>query len=183
MEDGKCTPEITKLSYNSIDMDFDFFDGETDSEQEQAQMIFTLGKDNKKNLEPALFKGGKQFFSKNDAKHSTCQVESEGEGWFIKSEKEARGQYAGVMIPEIETFYAVDVKNIKHNTLNQIKLQYTENGKVWKKIADFDLMFMVEGAVETIYFPPVYAVGMRIVCTQGAPNIKFEFYFNANRIT
>ena len=30
MEHGKCTPQITKLSYNSIDMDFDFFDGETD---------------------------------------------------------------------------------------------------------------------------------------------------------
>lgn len=76
MEQGKCTPQITKLSYNSIKMDFDFFDGETDRQKEEAQMIFTIGKDSKKDLEPALAKGGKQFFSKSEHSNAVCQVDS-----------------------------------------------------------------------------------------------------------
>lgn len=57
-------------------MDFDFFGGSTDKEIEEAEMIFTIGKDSKKNLEAALEKGGKQFYSANDNKHTVCQVDS-----------------------------------------------------------------------------------------------------------
>lgn len=31
-------------------MDFDFFSGETDKQKEEAQLIFTIGKDSKKDL-------------------------------------------------------------------------------------------------------------------------------------
>lgn len=55
MDFGVCTPELTRLSWNSIDMDF--WGGDSDWEVEKSQEVFSVGKTNKVNLEQAIGKG------------------------------------------------------------------------------------------------------------------------------
>jgi hypothetical protein len=45
-------------------------------------------------------------------------------------------------------------------------------------VSQFTVTNGAAGTVQTFYFTPVQALGMRIVVLQGVPNIKFEFYYS-----
>ncbi len=56
--------------------------------------------------------------------------------------------------------------------MNSFTLEYSENGKTYKRINDYTLSDIVIGSVRTIYFVPVYAKTIRLVVKTGKPNIK-----------
>lgn len=179
LEFGVCTPELTKLSWNSIDMDF--WSGDSDAIVEESQTIFSEGKTNKLNLDPAIYKGKAQivYSSCKGDKHS-FQVDDNSvpEGWTCNSQKPT-GQYIGIVLDHLETFYAFDLKVLKGSSLKSFSLEYSEDGFNFKKVRDFEVSDKnIEGVVETYYFTPVFAKAMRLVVIQGVPSFKFEFYYS-----
>ena len=70
MQHGVCTPEITKLSWNSFDMDF--WSDESDWGVETSNQVFSVGKTNKMNLDPAIYKGHAKV------RYSSCQTGKRG---------------------------------------------------------------------------------------------------------
>ncbi len=62
LDGGKCIQAMTKLNWNSIDMDF--FASDNANTKQQLQHTFTVGKQNKINLDPAFKSGyGRLFYS------------------------------------------------------------------------------------------------------------------------
>lgn len=45
-------------------------------------------------------------------------------------------------------------------------------------MSEFAVTNGIAGSVQTFYFTPVEAIGMRMVVLSGAPNIKVEFYYS-----
>ena len=85
----------------------------------------------------------------------------------------------GVELDHLETFYALDIKILSRSSLRRFAVEYSENGKTFTEIQQFDISRQSkEGIVQTFYFTPVFAKAMRIVVLEGSPNIKFEFYYS-----
>ena len=79
----------------------------------------------------------------------------------------------------METFYALDIKILSRSSLRRFAVEYSENGKIFKRVQQFDISKQSkEGIVQTFYFTPVFARAIRIVVLEGFPNIKFEFYYS-----
>ena len=85
LEFGVCTVELTRLSWNSIDMDF--WGGESDWEVEKSQEVFSVGKNNKVNLIQAIAKGkARVFYSSCAEGNRVFQVDDYryDQGWECK---------------------------------------------------------------------------------------------------
>jgi hypothetical protein len=117
MASGICTPEITKLDWNSINMDF--FSGD-DTNAQISQQVFTVGKTNKYNLDGAISKGnGKIIYSSVITGRSSFQVDdsSQADGWTPTGT--GANAYIGVVLQSVQVFYALDIKYITGSTMTQ----------------------------------------------------------------
>ena len=66
---------ITRLSWNSIDMNF--FDDETEAEKTASHEVFSVGVNSKLNLVPVVANGnGKVFFSSSSLNSATFSLGS-----------------------------------------------------------------------------------------------------------
>lgn len=73
---GNCVARITRLSWNSIDMNF-FDDDEAQCEQTDSHEVFSVGVNSKLNLVPVVAKGnGKVFFSSSSLNSATFALGS-----------------------------------------------------------------------------------------------------------
>jgi hypothetical protein len=74
LRSGNCEAQITQLSWNSIDMDFD--DKSTDS-------VFTVGVDSKLNLMPCISSGkANVFYSSSSLNNASFDINTQGDiGW------------------------------------------------------------------------------------------------------
>jgi hypothetical protein len=85
LDAGKCIQSMTKLNWNSIDMDF--FASNDANTKAQLQQVFTVGKQNKVNLEACLKSGyGKFFYSSDMTNTQLVAIESTGNGWQPRSQ-------------------------------------------------------------------------------------------------
>jgi hypothetical protein len=115
MTSGICTPTITKLDWNSIVMDF--------STPNTSQQIFTVGKTNKYNLDGAISKGlGQVFYSSCISGRISFQVDdnSQPDGWAPSST--SANQYVGVLLQQVQIFYAIDIKYLQGCTMTQFSI-------------------------------------------------------------
>lgn len=53
------------------------------------------------------------------------------------------------------------------------------DGKNFISVQDFSFESVVVGSIVTFYFKPVYAKAIRLVVTDGTPNIRVEFYYSS----
>lgn len=81
LKNGHCKAKITKLSWNSIDMDF-FGDDDTFT-KEESKSVFTVGTTSKLNLLPALSQSTcKAFYSSSSLNGASFVLSSSGNnGW------------------------------------------------------------------------------------------------------
>lgn len=176
LNSGVCTPAITKLTWDSIDMDF--WSGSSDKEVEISKDVFTAGKTNKYNLEGALSKGnGKVIYSSIITGRNCFQVDDNSDinGW---SPSGSGLQWVGVLLDRMETFYALDIKYIQGNTLTKFAIEESDDGVTFRRVTEITVTKMIIGSVETFYFTPVHSKAIRIVVLSGSANIKFEFYYS-----
>jgi hypothetical protein len=171
---GSCRTQITKLTWNSIDMDFN--EGDSDSS------VFTNHFTDTTNLIQAIAVGSaKVFFSSSSLTGAQFQVDSQGSsGWSPVGQ--VQGSFVGVKTTTLQTFYAVDVRVLTGSTLDKFTLEYSADGTSFTQIGSFSLNGVAVGTVKTFYFSPVEAQYIRIVAQSGTPNIKFEFYYSSGQI-
>lgn len=139
--------------------------------------MFTVGKQNKVNLEACLSTGYGRFFYSSDSENTkSVAIGSTGNGWQPRS---PANEFIGVEVPNKETFYAVDVQCMANNRMNSFTVEYVDiaSSKTFKRLNSYDLVCEAPGVVKTIYFTPVEAFAIRIRARIGLPNIKIEFYY------
>lgn len=174
---GVCTPQITKLDWNSINMDF--FSGDSAESVQTAQNVFTVGKTNKYNLDGAISKGGAQIIYSSVVSGRTCfQVDDNAkpDGWTPNIA--TSGEFIGVLLKQVQIFYALDIKFVQGSSLTKFAVERSDDGKKFIRVSEFTVSQVTIGTVQTFYFTPVQALAMRIVVLGGAANIKFEFYYS-----
>lgn len=173
---GVCTPQITKLDWNSVDMDF--WGGDSDDKVKTSKEVFTIGKTNKYNLDGAISKGKAKILYSSIVTGRTCfQVDDNVnfDGWTPSS---SNNEFLGIVLQSRQVFYALDIKFIQGSTLTKFAVERSDDGKNFIRVSEFVVSQKAAGTVETYYFTAVEALAMRIVVLQGVPNIKFEFYYS-----
>jgi hypothetical protein len=120
LENGVCKTQITQLTWNSIDMDFN--DDATEATAHLSQSTFTNQFANVSNLVQALATSSAQvFYSSSSINNAQFQVDSQGSnGWSPVGQ--AQGAYIGIQTSLLQTFYAVDIKALTGNTLSVFTL-------------------------------------------------------------
>lgn len=166
LKSGTCKADITQLTWNSIDMDFN--DGSA-----EANATFTTSFTSTTNLVQAIAVGSaKVFFSSSSLADALFQCDSQGSsGWSPSGQPQ--GSFVGVKTAVLQTFYAVDIRVLTGSTLDKFTLEYSMDGSSFTEIGSFSLSGVAVGTVKTFYFAPVYAQFIRIVAQSGTPNIKF----------
>ena len=176
MNNGRCTAAIKRLSWNDFDMDF--FDSDTEKEMEHNQEIFSVGVDNKLNLEPAWGKGYSLFYSSCSFSSFNVQIDSKGHNGWSPAGSSANS-FVGVKSSSLQTYYALDVKSLKGSQLKRFAIEYTLDGESWRRVDVFKWNLQWSGSVKTFYFKPFEAYSVRIVVLEGTPNIRFQFYVSS----
>lgn len=99
-----------------------FWEGDSDEEVIQLQKVFTIGKQSKLNLQPAIACGNATIiYSSCKGKFTDFQVDSESEnGWQLDFPIE--GEYVGIKVNERRIFYALDIKVLSGNTMKRFAL-------------------------------------------------------------
>ena len=79
----------------------------------------------------------------------------------------------------MQTWYAIDVKQLVGSSLKSFTLEYSMDGQNYLKIDSFTLSGHSVGTIATFYFKPVYALSIRLVVNEGNPNIRIELYYSS----
>ncbi len=83
---------MTKLNWNSIDMDF--FGSDDANVKAELEQVFTVGKQNKINLEACLKTGHGRFFYSSDISNTqSVAIGTTGNGWQPRTD---RDEFIGV---------------------------------------------------------------------------------------
>ena len=97
MDSNLCIPEITRLTWDSVNMDF--WSGESDENVAISKDVFTIGKTNKLNLDAAISKRkARIIYSSVATGRKSFQVDddSDNDGWTPSDN--SNGQYIGVLL-------------------------------------------------------------------------------------
>jgi hypothetical protein len=177
LSNGDCKAKITKLTWNSIDMDF--WDDSDSCKKEESKAVFTIGATSKLNLLPAVSKGkAEYFYSSSSLNGAQFNLEATGSnGWSPNGS--CTGQFIGVKTSTLETYYAIDIKQLTGSSLKSFTIEYSMDGVNFIKVQDFSFDTVVANAILTFYFKPVYASHIRLVVKEGTPNIRVEFYYSS----
>ncbi len=86
LKNGVCSASITQLSWNSVDMNF--YEGDTEKEQEDSRNTFTVSFTNVSNLVQALGTGkASVFYSVSTLNNAQYQIDTVGtNGWSTNSQ-------------------------------------------------------------------------------------------------
>ena len=100
----------------------DFFDDEDECSKESSKEVFSVGVDSKLNLVPVMSKGnGKVFYSSSSLNRASFTFGSKGtNGWSPKGK--CPGQYVGYQTSNLETFYAVDIQQLRGSSLSSFSI-------------------------------------------------------------
>lgn len=141
-----CTPQITKLTWDSVDMDF--WSGESDENVAISKSVFSVGKTNKFNLDTAIAKGkGKVFYTTVIKGRKSFQVDddNDADGW--TPESSSKNQFIGVILDKLETFYALDIKYIRGNTLSRFAVEESDDGVTFSRVSELTVTKNIIGTV------------------------------------
>lgn len=124
---------------------------------------------------PALAQGT-VFFSSSSLNNPSYQLSGSGSnGWSPSGS--CIDQYLGVQT-SLQTFYAIDIKQLSGSALSSFSIEYSMDGKRFIAVQDFTFDSIVIGSVTTFYFKAVEAKYIRLVVREGTPNIRVEFYYS-----
>lgn len=120
LKKGDCVAVITKLTWNSVDMDF-FGDG-NDCDKEKSKSVFTVGVNSKLNLAPVIARNqGSIFYSSLGLNNASVLLSAQGSsGWSPSGS--CVGQYLGFKSSGFQTFYACDIKQLTGSALKSFIL-------------------------------------------------------------
>lgn len=120
LDKGVCKAKITRLDWNSIDMDF--HEDTTQEASDLSKLTFTSQFTSTKNLVAALaINSTKVFFSSSSINEARFQVDSQGSsGWSPVGQ--AKGAFIGLQVDTLQTFYAVDIRVLTGSSLKKFSL-------------------------------------------------------------
>jgi hypothetical protein len=125
-----------------------FYSPDTSQNVSTSQQVFTVGKTNMYNLDGAILKGNAQIiYSSCVAGRSAFQVDdiSQADGWAPIGS--AVNQYIGVVLQQVQIFYALDIKYLQGCTMKQFTVERSDDGVNFVKVSDLNVTNGMIGTV------------------------------------